>query len=94
MDTPAIRRAEMPSNNGGGCARGMAKVAAAMANKGRQLIYLSSYLLSLVTGELNGARILSEEGWQKLHGDFTSKRDAMILNAITCMSQGGIGKFL
>lgn len=50
-----VRSAEIPSANGNCSARGLALVAAALANK----------------GSINGVEILSQKGWEEMHKDPT-----------------------
>jgi len=50
---PIIKQGEGPSYNGQCCARGLALIGAAMANK----------------GNLNGVEIIGEKGWESLHAN-------------------------
>ena len=52
-----IKTGEIPSGNGHGTAKGLAKIAAVMANKGK----------------LDGNRIISEEAWDSLHSNCETK---------------------
>jgi len=54
-NTPTIRKGESPSANGNCSARGLAKIAAAMANK----------------GGFDGKTVLSREAWEAMHADPT-----------------------
>lgn len=54
-NTPGIRQGEVPSANGNCSARGLARVAAVMANG----------------GSLQGSALLSPAGWAALHGEPT-----------------------
>jgi len=77
IDCPDGRQTQMPSNGGGASARGMARLAAAMASK----------------GQLDGVRVMSEETWGKFHENFTPKKDVGLFGTVTLMSQGGVNKF-
>ena len=58
-----VRKGEMPSANCHGSARGMAELAAAMANKGKRI--------SNGDGEVDDdktTRLMSEDTWNKMHG--------------------------
>ena len=55
----AVRKGEMPSANCHGNARGMAKLAALMANKGQGL--------SNTSGDDNKSSLMSEDTWIKMH---------------------------
>lgn len=74
-----IRRGETSSANGNCSARGLALVAAAMANK----------------GSIHGSQVLSPEAWDKFHGETVEKpiyTGSHILFQSN-FSQGGINKF-
>jgi len=57
FNDPTVRKGEMPSANGNCSARGLAKIAAAMANR----------------GQLQSQRILSESAWESLHENPTTE---------------------
>ena len=73
----AVRKGEIPSTNFNGSARGMARLASAMANKGK---------------DLDGQIILSEDAWRKLHSDPTEAFDCG-LGYHTVFTQGGINDY-
>jgi len=45
VDTIPVRQIEMPANGSGACARGMAILAAAMANKGKKYIMETAQIM-------------------------------------------------
>ncbi len=67
FNEPAIARGETPSANATCSARGLARIAAAMAAR----------------GDLGGHRILSEEAWDALHADPTHREMGLIPTAFT-----------
>ena len=60
-----VRSGEMPSANGNCSARGLALVAAALANK----------------GTINGVQVLSSNGWEEMHKDPTPALMNIILES-------------
>jgi len=71
------RAGESPGGSAHASARGLAKLAAAMANK----------------GEFNGVRILSEDGWNNLHAGGIVRVDASMGVVRTEFTQGGVNLF-
>lgn len=71
------RAAESPGGNGHASARGLAKLAAGMANG----------------GEFDGVRILSEDGWNRLHAAPIVRVDASMGAVRTEFTQGGVNLF-
>ena len=78
MNIDIVRRGESSSANGNCSARGLAKLGAAMANK----------------GTFKGVKILGDKGWQALHADptFSAMYDDG-MDVPTNFTQGGINKF-
>ncbi len=74
LDNDALRRGELPSANGGASARGLARVAAAVA----------------CGGELDGVRIMNKETVDKMHEEPTKKRDFGLLGLTTDWTRGGV----
>ena len=74
-----VRKGEMPSANCHGSARGMAKLAAIMANKGKRL--------SSDDGEEDinkTSSLMSEETWNKMHGGEKVAVDAFMPGGASC----------
>jgi len=84
-----VRKGEMPSANCHGSARGMAELAAIMANKGKRL--------SSGDGEEDSNKtssLMSEETWNKMHGAEKVAVDAFMPGALrTNFTQGGVCAF-
>ena len=78
MNSAAWRESESPHGNVHASARGLAKVAAAMANR----------------GTLGDTRLLSEAGWEQLHANSTVEVDAAMGRCRTQFTQGGVNMFL
>jgi len=72
-----LRAGESPGGNAHASARGLAKLAATMANR----------------GEFDGVRILSEDGWNRLHGGGIVRVDASMGAVRTEFTQGGVNLF-
>ena len=78
MNSKAWRQGESPHGNVHASARGLAKVAGAMANK----------------GALGNNTILTVEGWNMLHDKSTVEIDAAMGKCRTQFTQGGVNKFV
>ena len=74
FNEPAIAMGETPSANANCSARGLAKIAAMLAGG----------------GQWEGARYLTEQAWQALHGDPV---EAPMGIAATTFTQGGVARF-
>ena len=72
-----MRRGETPSAGGACSARGLAKLGACMVNG----------------GEMDGVRIISPKGCQRMQADATTQRDMGILGIQTNFTQGGVNLF-
>ena len=73
-----VRSGEMPSANGNCSARGLALVAAALANK----------------GTINGVQVLSSNGWEEMHKDPAPALMNMDSSLLKCaFTQGGVNVF-
>ncbi len=79
MNGREIRMGETPSINAHCSARGLAKLAGAMASKGR------------VPGSRR--RLMSEDTWEKMHAKPVAKPDALIVYTTTNFTQGGVNLF-
>jgi len=77
-NSPAWRKSESPHGSVHASARGLATLAAAMANK----------------GQLGTTRILSEDGWNLLHDNSTIEVDGAMGQCRTQFTQGGVNKFV
>lgn len=77
MNSSPWRRSECPHGNVHASARGLARVAGAMANK----------------GVLGDTRILTEAGWNMLHDNSSVEVDAAMGRCRTQFTQGGVNKF-
>ena len=77
FNEPEVRRSETSSANGNCSARGLARVGAAMANK----------------GELDGTRLMSEETWQAMHDKPTRGKLFSVLATTTLFTQGGVAQY-
>lgn len=71
------KKMEIPSANGFCSARGLAKIAACMVNR----------------GELDGVRILSEDTCAKMQDKYIVRKDAALGLITTEFSQGGVNLF-
>ena len=77
MNSSVWRQGESPHGNVHASARGLARLAAAMANKGR----------------LGGVQIMSEAGWELLHQGDSVEVDAAMSGCRTQFTQAGVNKF-
>ena len=77
LNSSVWRQGESPHGNVHASARGLARLAAAMANKGR----------------LGGVQIMSEAGWQLLHQGDSVEVDAALSGCRTQFTQAGVNKF-
>ena len=77
LNSPVWRQGESPHGNVHASARGLARLAAAMANKGR----------------LGEVEIMSEAGWELLHQGDSVEVDAAMSGCRTQFTQAGVNKF-
>ena len=78
VNTPECRKSEIPGANGNCSARGLAKVAAMMANK----------------GTFNSSTFLSQPAWESMHAEPTEgELFPGVLDWKEMFTQGGVAKF-